>query len=150
MFTNRKKSRDLHRQQWQEIEQRLRQKPIQEDAAECDSIMACIGELPSQSASQAGLPRTTLRWAGAAVMVVMIVVGLALVIWNDGKGPEQAPHETVEAQDPSVTMPAEGVEHASPLEMFAALQKEQVLVGKDLAKFQLMLNERVILFRQQP
>ncbi len=150
MPINRNKTDNLRRQQWQELEQELRHKPTQEDPAECDFIMARIQELPSRAVCPSKPPLIILRWAGAAVMAVVV---LAVVLWNYRQESEQISNQMVEAQASPVTEPAQGNEPANstnPLEMFAALQNEQVLVGKDLAKFQTMLNERVILFRQQP
>ena len=155
-----------HYEVWQKLQEELHGELAVPDEMASDEIMAQIhshaantGEIRQGSVSVCLDGKSSSRWSsatpglwlGAACSLLLIV---AVVFWdikNDSKEddivesvpiPVEPTKETMKDQDDAP------IGQFDPLAMLAALQKEQVLISRDMAKFKTMLNERVIIFRE--
>lgn len=156
-----------HYEVWQKLQEKLHGGLAVEDEMACDEIMAQIrshaantGKIRQGGSGPVHLDgKSSSRWSGAtpglwlgAVCSLLLIV--AVVFWNiknDSKGddivesvpiPVEPTKEIMKDQDDAPTG------QLDPLAMLAALQKEQVLISRDMEKFKTMLNERVIIFRE--
>lgn len=150
-----------HYEIWQELQVALHVPLTGTDELACNGIMA---QIRNQGAESDGIGKEhdigwvetkssgALLWLGAACSLILIC---GVILWNlnhDAKPDgmvDSVPKPVDQKVEPSADQGDALVNHNNPLAMVAALQKEQVLLARDLDKFKTMLNERVIIFREE-
>ena len=140
---------------WQQLQGDLHDHLDKEDEFECGVIMTQIRAISNKSGymrpnrSLASLkPASLWLWAGVVCMAVLTCV---VVYWGqerDVRSDDIA--KPVKHRDNPKGDKQQLPVSDSPMEMLVSLQKEQVLIARDMNKFKTMLNERVIIFRQEP
>ena len=146
---------------WQKLQGELYRPLGKEDESECGAIMAQIRNLPVEttSANQGHFLsrlKPTLPWQWASAAVCLVVIMCVGIFWGmkDDSGGSDVTHSKKDQEEQQVATSegdqAPSTSGSDPMEMLAAIQKEQTLIARDLGKFRTMLNERVIIFRQEP
>lgn len=158
---------------WKQLESNLYHDPFEggvsaDNDASCSEIMAQIRNIAPASPegysgreipSMADGPKSPNGglWLGLGATCALILIGV-IVFWspNDGYSGQEGQNEVVESTPQPDVQPANPPvnqidpknDSGNPMTMLAHLQKEQVLIARDLGKFKTMLSERVIIFRE--